>query len=112
MLGVLLGDFLLAKVYLSFLQLRTMTLTIGDQFRHYSGTLYTFIGHVKSIETETSDATIVSNSVIALQDNRGHIIVRPLSHLSHIMRNGKPISETTNTDGTNYYRYEKLCQTS
>ena len=67
--------------------------TIGDQYKHYTGIIYTVLGFVKSIETEVkqlSDTIIVSNSLVALQDPNGHIIVRPLTHLSSTVK-GKDI---------------------
>lgn len=83
---------------------------IGDRYQHYSGVIYTFIGFTKSVELDDQDLIIASNSLIALQDETGHIIVRPLNHLSDIMYKGKAVQEySTIPDGsTYYYRYEKL----
>jgi len=83
---------------------------IGDRYQHYSGVIYTFIGFTKSIELTDQDLIIASNSLIALQDETGHIIVRPLTHLSDTMHNGKAIEKHSSIpDGsTYYYRYQKL----
>jgi len=83
---------------------------IGDRYQHYSGVIYTFTGFTKSIELTDQDLIIASNSLIALQDETGHIIVRPLYHLSDIMHNGKAVQEYSSIpDGnTYYYRYQKL----
>lgn len=56
--------------------------TVGEQYKHYTGVIYTVIGFVKAVELESEpDTIIVSNALIALQDPVGHIIVQPISKL-------------------------------
>jgi hypothetical protein len=70
--------------------------TIGEQYKHYTGIVYTFIGFVKAVELESSpDTIIVSNSLVALQDSATHIIVEPLSKLFSVIitDKGQPLYE-------------------
>lgn len=70
---------------------------VGEQYKHYTGVIYTVLGFVKAVELESDpDTIIVSNTLVALQDSVGHIIVQPTSKLFSTV--------TTNEDQLLYER--------